>query len=168
MASDSRDSGSAQRKRFSGESLDGKEFRKRRLWAEAKMAASRDINAKQRGPFVYTLLDGLALEAVEHLSLEDLSKENGDSMIWSVLERRFPDKQKHDWMAECLREVFQMAVKDGESMVSWTARVQEVFRCKRKVDVDFPAEARGWICLNASGLSAKTRRPSLRPRRRAI
>lgn len=150
MASDSREG--AQWKRFSGENVDGKEYRKWRLWVEAKMASAKDLSDKQRGPFVYCLLDGLALESVEHLSLETLTETNGDSHIWTALDERFPDKQKHDWMMECLREVFQITSTEGESMVAWTSRVQEVFtKCKRKVNVDFPTEARGWICLHSSG-----------------
>eukprot|EP00435_Cladocopium_sp_Y103_P010293 s4146_g2.t1 len=156
MASESRDS--TQWKRFSGESLDGKEYRKWRLWVEAKMAAAKDLSDKQRGPFVYCLLDGVALESVEHVSLEMLTEEKGDRHIWSVLDERFPDKQKHDWMMECLREVFQITSTEGETMVAWTSRVQEVFsKCKRKVSVDFPTEARGWICLHSSGLTEDQR-----------
>ena len=122
------------------------------------MASSKDVTGKQRGPFVYCLLDGLALETVEHVTLEKLQEESGDRYLWEVLDERFPDKQQHDWLAECLREVFQVTVNEGESMTSWTSRVQEVFsKCKRKVAVDFPTEARGWICLNASGLSEDQR-----------
>ena len=156
MASDSREN--AQWKRFNGENQDGKEYRKWRLWVEAKMASAKDISDKQRGPFVYCLLDGVALEAVEHVSLEMLTEEKGDKHIWSVLDERFPDKQKHDWMAECLREVFQITSLEGETMTAWTSRVQDVFsKCKRKVNVDFPTEARGWICLHASGLNEDQR-----------
>lgn len=122
------------------------------------MASAKDLSDKQRGPFVYCLLDGLALESVEHLSLETLTEINGDRHIWTALDERFPDKQKHDWMMECLREVFQITSSEGESMVAWTSRVQEVFtKCKRKVNVDFPTEARGWICLHSSGLSEDQR-----------
>ena len=152
MASDSREN--AQWKRFNGENLDGKEYRKWRLWVEAKMAAAKDLTPKQRGPFVFCLLDGLALETVEHVTLEMTMEENGDKHILSVLDERFPDKQKHDWMAECLREVFQITSSEGETMTAWTSRVQEVFsKCQRKVSVDFPTDARGWICLHASGLN---------------
>ena len=43
-------------------------------------------------------------------------------------------------------------------MTTWTSRVQEVFsKCKRKVNIDFPTEARGWTCLHASGLSEDQR-----------
>lgn len=87
-----------------------------------------------------------------------MEENNGDKHIWSVLDERFPDKQKHDWMAECLREVFQITSSEGETMTAWTSRVQEVFsKCQRKVSVDFPTEARGWICLHASGLNEDQR-----------
>jgi len=119
MASDSREN--AQWKRFNGENLDGKEYRKWRLWVEAKMAAAKDLTPKQRGPFVFCLLDGLALETVEHVTLEMMMEENGDKHIWSVLDERFPDKQKHDWMAECLREVFQITSSEGETMTAFTS-----------------------------------------------
>eukprot|EP00435_Cladocopium_sp_Y103_P008459 s2127_g2.t1 len=57
-------------------------------------------------------------------------------------------------MAECLREVFSLAPKDGEGMAEWTSRVSETFaKCRRKVSVEFPGEAQGWICLHQSGLS---------------
>eukprot|EP00435_Cladocopium_sp_Y103_P011801 s2210_g3.t1 len=41
---------------------------------------------------------------------------------------------QHDHMAECLREVFYLAPKDGESMAEWTSRVMETFaKCHHKV-----------------------------------
>ena len=99
-----------------------------------------------------------ALESVEHLTLEKLQEESGDRYIWDALNERYPDKQQHDWLAECLREVFQISANEGESMMAWTSRVQEVFsKCKRKVQVDFPTEARGWICLHAAGLTEDQR-----------
>ena len=145
-------------KRFSGENLDGRELRKWKLWAQAKMAATKDLDRKQRGPWVFTLLDGLALETCEHLTLVQLMEEGGDEHIWKLLEERFPDRLQHDLLAECLKEVFNLAAKDGETMPAWTSRVQESFaKCRRKVSVDFPTEARGWVCLNASGLSPDQR-----------
>eukprot|EP00913_Durusdinium_trenchii_P031321 g29328.t1 len=95
------------------------------------------------------------LRAVEHLTLDKLKEENRDKYIWQALEERFPDRLSHDWLAECLKEVFQLAAKDGETIAAWTSRVQEAFsKCRRKVSVDFPSQARGWICLTSSGLSA--------------
>ena len=149
------DGASGQFKRFSGEALDGKELRKWKLWCQAKMASPKDLDKKQRGPWVFMLLDGLALETVEHMTIEQLTADDGDEKIWTLLEERFPDKLKHDHLAECLREVFALHAKEGESMAEWTSRVQESFsKCRRKVSVEFPSEARGWITLNCSGLSS--------------
>ena len=66
-------------RRFSGESLDPKEYRRWRLWALAKMASTKDMTPTHRGPYVFCLLDGLALE---HLTLDLLREENGDKHIW--------------------------------------------------------------------------------------
>eukprot|EP00435_Cladocopium_sp_Y103_P051731 s413_g16.t1 len=109
------------------------------------------------GPWVFTLLDGLALETVEHLTLEQLTAEDGDEVLWKLLEERFPDKLKHDHLAECLKEVFGLYVKDNETMAEWTSRVQETFsKCCRKVSVDFPPEARGLSPDQRAIVMAKT------------
>ena len=156
MSSDVRqDQSSGQFKRFSGEQLDGKELKRWKLWAQAKMASTKDLGSKQRGPWVFTLLDGLALETVEHLTLEQLSEEGGDEHIWKALSERFPEKLQHDLLAECLSEVFALCAREGETMAVWCSRVQETFsKCRRKVNVSFPEEARGWIALRQSGLSS--------------
>ena len=145
-------------RRFSGESLDPQEYGRWRLWALAKMASMKDLASTQRGPYVFCLLDGLALETVEHLTLDKMREENGDKHLWQCLDERFPDKLAHDHMAECLKEVFELHAQDGETTAAWCSRVQEAFaKCRRKVQVDFPPEARGWVCLNNSGLSADQR-----------
>ena len=42
-------------------------------------------------------------------------------------------------------------------MASWCSRVQETFaKCRRKVNVEFPSEARGWIALNQSGFEPRS------------
>ena len=158
MASAGADKDFGNNKRFNGDALDPLEYRRWKLWVEARMASQKDFSAAQRGPFVFCLLDGTALETVEHVTLEQLKQDGGDKHIWAALDARFPDRLKHDWLAECLKEVFTLAQGDGETVVTWTSKVQEAFaKCKRKVEVDFPSEARGWICLNASGLSEDQR-----------
>ena len=81
----SSDGSSMGQRRFSGESLDPKEYRRWRLWALAKMASTKDMTPTHRGPYVFCLLDGLALETVEHLTLDLLREENGDKHIGSAL-----------------------------------------------------------------------------------
>ena len=142
-------------KRFSGDGDDpGKQLRRWRAWAEAKMMTMKDLSNKQRGPWIYTLLDGKAWDAVEHLTLEDLTQEDGDETVWKVLSTRFPEREPHDLMGEALGEVFGLAATEGETIQQWTARVQEVFeKCKRRANVTFPDEAQGWIALNCSGMN---------------
>lgn len=63
------------------------------------------------------------------------TQENGDKHLWKVLVERFPDKLKHDWLAECLKEVFTLSQNEGETLVAWTSEVQEALaKCRRKVD----------------------------------
>ena len=142
-------------KRFNGEDDDpGKQLKKWTAWAKAKMFTMKDLSAKQRGPWLFTLLEGKALEAVEHLEFEDLSKEEGEQALWNALKKRFPEKEPHDQMGEALGEVFGLCAHDGETSQQWTARVQEVFlKCTRKASVSFPAEAQGWIALHCAGFN---------------
>ena len=75
-----------------------------------------------------------------------------------MFDKRFPDKLKHDSLVECLKEVFTLSQSEGKTIIAWTSKVQEAFaKYRRKVEVDFPSEACGWICLNASGLSEDQR-----------
>ena len=70
-------------RRFAGddEADAGKQLRRFKQWASAKMMTVKDLRKEQRGPWVYTLLDGKAWDAVEHLSLEQISTENGEAVV---------------------------------------------------------------------------------------
>jgi hypothetical protein len=107
---------------------------------------------------VFTLLDGKAWDACEHLSLEKLSAPGGEDEVWSLLEARFPEKEPYDQMGEALGAVFALAARDGEDLKSWTGRVRDTFdQCQRKGDVKFPPEAKGWILLHCAGMSEEQR-----------
>eukprot|EP00435_Cladocopium_sp_Y103_P057558 s34_g19.t2 len=142
-------------KRFSGDDEDpGKQLRKWKTWAQAKMMTIKDLKDEQKAPWLLTLLDGRAWDACEHLTLDEIAKEGGEKLIWAALHERFPEKEQHDMMGEILGEVFALAACDQESMKQWTARVKETFeKCKRRAAVDFPSEARGWIALHCIGLT---------------
>ena len=54
-------------KRVKGDDEDpGKQVRKWRTWAQAKMMTSKDLSKAQRAPWLLTLLDGKAWDAWEH------------------------------------------------------------------------------------------------------
>ena len=142
-------------KRFSGDGDDpGKDLRKWKQWATAKILTLKDCKEAQQGPWLYTLLDGAAWDAVEHLEIDELAKAGGAQLIWKVLQQRFPEKEPYDQMGEALGEVFSLSANDGETGKQWTSRVRETFeKCKRKANTDFPSAAQGWIVLNCAGLS---------------
>ena len=114
----------------------------------------KDFKKESRGPWLLTLLDGKAWDAVEHLSLTELATADGERMLWETLSDRFPEKEQHDVMGEVLGDVFGLVAAEGESMKVWTARVKETFDiCKRKASVEFPPAARGWVALHCAGLN---------------
>eukprot|EP00435_Cladocopium_sp_Y103_P018812 s3028_g4.t1 len=139
---------------FSGDTEDSEEYRRFKTWCTNKMLTMEKLPAKARGAYVYTLLSGKALECVEHLDMASYHVENGDQVIWKLLDERFPVKAKTDEMGELLTEVFLLKSKEGETVKAWVARSSELFdRLARKTQVDFPGEARGWIILHRAGLS---------------
>lgn len=146
-------------KRYDGEGDDpGKSLRKFKLWASARMLTYKDLKSEQKGPWLFTLLDGKAWDACEHLSIEDISKPGGDLELWKLLEARFPEKEAYDQMGEALGAVFALAANESENLKSWTGRVRDTFeQCRRKGDVTFPAEAKGWILLHCCGMTEEQR-----------
>ena len=68
---------------------------------------------------MFTFLDGLVLETVEHLTPEKLMEEDGDSHICSALEERFPDKLKHDNVA-----VFKNPLQSASARSTWISHLK--------------------------------------------
>ena len=142
-------------KRFNGEDDDsGKQLKRWRTWALAKMATMKDLQKAQRAPWLFTLLEGRAWDACEHFTLEQLAAEDGEKQLWQVLSDRFPDKEATDLMGEALGEAFSLCAQEGESIKQWCARTRETFdRCRRRAGVEFPSQAQGWITLHCAGLN---------------
>ena len=155
MATDSASSDHGGHKFFSGNDEDPKEYRRWKAWVSSKLLTmSTKMPAEARGAFIYTLLTGKALEAVEHLDSEKFHKEGGDKVLLSLLDKRFPDKDASDEMSENLTDIFNLRAHEGESLKGWISRASEAFdKLNRKTNVEFPEEARGWVILHRSGLT---------------
>ena len=97
-------------RRFSGSGDTEREYPKWKKWCRSAMAIRDKLPPTARGPFIYTLLDGPALEAVDHLSFEDYSATGGEKLLWDLLDARFPEKDKSDEMGEALRAMSRRAV----------------------------------------------------------
>lgn len=143
---------------FSGDDGDHRAYRRWRQWVLNKMAVMDKLPKEARGSFIWTLLQGRALETVEHLREDEYQKEGGDLVLLQLLDKRWPQKDRSDEIGEHITEIFSMRGKEGESIRQWCARSQEVFdRCGRKTGVQFPEEVKGYIALYCSGLSEEQR-----------
>eukprot|EP00435_Cladocopium_sp_Y103_P045506 s941_g13.t1 len=143
---------------FSGESEDHKDYRRWKLWIQNKLLTLDKLPKEAYGSYVFTCLSGKALEAIEHLDTSEYQKAGGEKALFSLLDQRFPEKEKTDELAEVLGEVFSLRAREGESLRSWISRSTELFlRCERKTGVSFPPEARGWMTLQWSGLNEEQR-----------
>ena len=133
----------ASMKYFSGDDCDYREYRRWKQWAVNKMAVMDKMERKARHSFIWTLLQGKALEVVEHLKEAEYQCEGGDKILFALLDKRWPEKDRSDEMGEHIQEVFTLKAPSGESLRQWCARARECFdRCARKTGVDFPEEAR--------------------------
>ena len=139
---------------FSGESEDGKEYKRWKLWITNKMRTMDKLGEEARGSFVFTCLSGKAFEAIEHLDPSKYQCKQGEDVIFKLLDRRFPEKDTSDQLAEVLNDIFTMKVQEGENLRQWISRATEIFeKCERKSGCKFPTEAQGYMILKGSGLS---------------
>ncbi|CAK9107745.1 unnamed protein product [Durusdinium trenchii] len=139
---------------FSGDSEDGREYKRWKQWVKNKLLTLDKLAEGSRGAYIYTLLSGKALEAVEHLDPEGYQKKGGDDALWAILDKRFPQQETVDELGEILNEIFGLRSHEGESMRQWTARASELMdKCHRKTGVSFPDEARGWLLLHRAALT---------------
>ena len=143
---------------FSGDNEDSKEYQRWKTWVRNKILTMDKLAKSAAGAFIFTLLTGKALDCVEHLPPEAYQKEGGDDVLLKILDRRFPEKDKTDELGEMMHEIFSLKTQSGETVKGWIGRASEVFeRLKRKTNVDFPEEARGWLILNRCGLTEEQR-----------
>lgn len=115
---------------FSGDAEDSKEYKRWKTWCCNKLLTLDKLPKIARGSYTYTLLSGKALEAIEHLEVGDYQKEGGDQVLWSLLDARFPQKEKVNELGEILGEVFALRVREGETM---KMRNPSVWLCDRVI-----------------------------------
>ena len=136
-------------KRFTGEGPTASEdYRRFKKWVQSHIFYKK-VESEAQGPFLYTLLDGEALAAVDELDFSLYAVKDGINILWRALDNRFPQKALIDSMGEALGEVFHLQANPGETMAAWTGRATQVFvTCRTKARVDFPAKLKvGSSCI---------------------
>ena len=112
------------------------------------------LTKEARGQFVYSMLDGDALTAVERLEFAEFAIDGGENWIVNMLEARKPDKDPIDRAGKALFDMFEVSAKEGERLSEWSARAESVFHaCQRDAGIAFSNMVKGYLCLHRCGLS---------------
>ena len=154
-------------KRFTGEGPTASEdYRRFKKWVQSHIFYKK-VDSEAQGPFLYTLLDGEALAAVDELEFSSYAAKDGIDILWRALDSHFPQKAPIDSMGEALGEVFHLQASPGETMAAWTGRATQVFvTCRTKRESNSPAKLKaGFSCIAAA--STTTRKQWSRHRQRA-
>ena len=140
--------------RFSGAGANGRDLKRWKTWCLSKMITMSTLTKEARGPFVYSMLDGDALTAVEHLELPEFATEGGENVHSLSWKSRYPDKDPIDRAGKALFDVFQVSAREGERLGEWSARADSVFHaCQRDTGIAFPDMVKGYLCLHRCGPS---------------
>ena len=71
---------------------------------------------------MYSMLNGDALTAVEHLEFPEVARESGENVIFTILKARYPDKDPIDRADKALFDVFEVSARQGERLGEWLIR----------------------------------------------
>ena len=86
-----------------GDNVDYREYRRWKMRCQNQYLVMDKLPKSARGSFVWTLLQGSALEIVEHLKKDEYQKEGGEKVIFDLLDKRWPEHDRSDEMGELLR-----------------------------------------------------------------
>ena len=81
---------------LSGAGANVGEMKRWKTWCLSKVITMTSLTKEARGLFVYSMLDGDALAAAEHLEFAEFAVDGGDTLIFNILEARYLDKDPID------------------------------------------------------------------------
>ena len=87
--------------------MDHREYRRWKQWVINKMNVMDKLPKEARSSFVWTLLQGRALEIVEHLADSGYQRADGDLVIFKLLDEMWPEKERSDEMGEHISKNLQ-------------------------------------------------------------
>ena len=107
-------------KRFSGAGGNGRDLNRWKTWCLSKMITMTTLTKEARGPFVYSMLNGDALTAVDHLEFAEFVIDGVENQIFNILEARYPDKDPIDRAGKALFDEFEVSAREGERLSEWS------------------------------------------------
>ena len=73
------------------------DYRRFKKWVQCHIFYKK-VDSEAQGPFLYTLIDGEALAAVDELEFSSYAVNDGIDTLWHALDSRFPQKAPIDSM----------------------------------------------------------------------
>ena len=139
---------------FDGAGANGRDLKRWKTCCLSTMITVTSLTKEARGPLVFSMLDGDALTAVKHLEFAEFAVDGGETLIFNILEARYPDKDPSDRAGRALFDVFEVSARAGERLSEWSARADSVFHsCQRDAGIAFLDIVKGYLCLHRCGLS---------------
>ena len=126
MAHDGGNSGAY--RRFSGGGPGAaNNYKSWKKWAAAKtlVDVSKGTKPEAIGPLLFTLLEGQAADAVEHIPLDELNVEDGEKVLMKALDERYPEKEAADKIGEVLQGIFGLGIDKTETTTQYTGRAKQ-------------------------------------------
>ena len=115
-------------RRFSGDGAqaDATEYRKWKVWAKKYLKSNTSLKAVERGPKLYTLLDGSAQdECLDIGESDELALDGSELLIFTRLDIKFPATEPEDKIAEALDEVWELKMMKEEIKLGTHKRNEE-------------------------------------------
>ena len=105
-------------------------------------------NAHER---MYSMLDGDALTAVEHLEFAEFAVDGGETLIFNILEARYPDGDPIYRAGKALFDVLEVSAREGERLSGQPGPNR--YACQRGAGIAFADMVKGFLCLHRCGFS---------------
>ena len=154
MATSSGKEGDEHRSRlevFAGSNPAG--YRRWRRRAELFLLALPSNYSKERwGPKLLEFIQGEAEEALEDLSIEKVTAENGYKDILAILDDKYKELQQESLHRGLKEYFYQVMIKPGESYRNFMVRLDTAHRKLAEHGITLPEEVQGWFLMRKLGL----------------
>ncbi|CAK0820029.1 unnamed protein product, partial [Prorocentrum cordatum] len=128
-------------------------------WARARLLVEKGRGGKSQtfGPMLYTLLEGTAVDTLEHVELDELAVDGGEEKLFAVLDARYPEREAADRAGDALESVFGLKIEKAELTSAYVGRAQTILMRAKKEGVEIPDVAQGFLLLRGARLGGDRR-----------
>lgn len=127
---------------------DASTYRKWRRKAELMLLTLPTTFEKSRwGPKLCEYIAGEAEELVEHISIQDLCKENGYKLVLRALDEKYAKRKEEEAQFYLKEYLYKDTIKQGETYRQCVVRHETTYRRLAEHGIDLPEQVKGWLLL---------------------